>query len=68
MKMNKKAKKIFETKKIKKAPAKRRLSSYFAYMTSFLIAALIIFTMGYVFNHIKNLAIDYDVNMKSYSN
>ena len=68
MKMNKKAKKIFETKKIKKAPAKRRLSSYFAYMTSFLIAAIIIFTMGYVFNHIKNLAIDYDVNIKSYSN
>ena len=47
--------------------AKRRLSSYFAYMTSILIAAIMILTMSYVFNHIKNLAMEYDTNLKSFN-
>lgn len=45
----------------------KKISSYFAYTTSFFIAAIVILTMSYVFNHIKNLALDYDVNLKTYS-
>ena len=63
--MSKKEKAIPE-KNIKNI-AKGRLSSYFAFMTSFLIAAIIIFTMGFVFNHIKNLAMEYEANLKSFN-
>lgn len=63
--MSKKEKAILE-KNIKDI-AKGRLSSYFAFMTSFLIAAIIIFTMGFVFNHIKNLAMEYEANLKSFN-
>ncbi len=44
---------------------KRNLSSYFAYMTSILIATITILIMGYVFNHIKNISIEYNINLKT---
>ena len=67
--MNKKKKSSGKNQNQKRVKnlAKRRLSSYFAYMMSILIAAIMILTMSYVFNHIKNLAMEYDTNLKSFN-
>ncbi len=53
-------------KNSKKQHPRRKLSSYFAYMTSFLIALIILTTMGYVFNHVQNLALEYNKSIKTY--
>ena len=58
---------LSNTKNKKHKPKKRKLSSYFAYMTSFLIAIIIVVTMGYVFNHVQNLALEYNKSIKTYS-
>ena len=63
--MNKEKKK--DTLDSLKYGVKRRLSSYYAIMMSCLIAAIIILTMGFVFNHIKNLSVEYEASLKDYS-
>ncbi len=63
----KKISEILSKMKIFKKHRERSLSSYFAFVTSILIALIILTTMGYVFRHIQNLAIDYNINIKSYS-
>ena len=65
--MSKMNKILSNTKNKKHKPKKRKLSSYFAYMTSFLIAIIIVVTMGYVFNHVQNLALEYNKSIKTYS-
>ena len=50
-----------------KSDGKRRLGTYLALLTGFLIAGIIIITMSYVFNHIKYLAIEYDTKLKAFN-
>ena len=59
--------KIFEKLKKIKPEGKRRLGSYLALMTGFLIAGIIIVTMAYVFNHIKSLAIEYNTRLNTFN-
>ncbi len=63
--MNKEKKK--DTLDSLKYGVKRRLSSYYAIMMSCLIAAIIILTMGFVFNHIKNLSVEYEASLKDFN-
>ncbi len=46
---------------------KKRLGAYLALMTGLLITGIIIITMGYVFNHIKYLAIEYDTRIRTFN-
>lgn len=62
-----KTNKFLEKLKAIKSGGKRRLGTYLAFMTGFLIAGIIIVIMSYVFNHIKYLAIDYDTKLKTFN-
>lgn len=42
-----------------------RLSSYFAFLTSVLIAAIVVLTVGYMLRFVKNIATDYSSNLRS---
>ncbi len=42
-----------------------KISSYFAFLTSILIAVIVILTMGYVLRFVKNISNDYSNNIKS---
>ncbi len=44
-----------------------KISSYFAFLTSVLIAVIVILTMGYVLRFVKNISYDYRNNIKSFN-
>ncbi len=44
-----------------------KISSYFAFLTSVLIAVIVILTMGYVLRFVKNISSDYSGNIKRFN-
>ena len=44
-----------------------KISSYFAFLTSILIAVIVILTMGYVLRFVKNISSDYSSNIKRFN-
>lgn len=44
-----------------------KIGSYFAFLTSVLIAVIVILTMGYVLRFVKNISYDYRNNIKSFN-
>ncbi len=58
IKMDKNNKSVLFKKEVK-------ISSYFAFLTSILIAVIVILTMGYVLRFVKNISSDYSNSIKS---
>jgi len=44
-----------------------KISSYFAFLTSVLIAVIVVLTVGYVLKFVKNISSDYSNNIKSFN-
>ena len=44
-----------------------KISSYFAFLTSILIAAIVILTVGYVLRFVKNISSDYSNNIRNFN-
>ena len=44
-----------------------KISSYFAFLTSILIAGIVILTVGYVLRFVKNISTDYNNNIRNFN-
>ncbi len=65
--MDKTSKAANETKKKSLFKKEVKISSYFAFLISILIAAIVILTVGYVLRFVKNISSDYSNNIRSFN-
>lgn len=59
--------KATESAKPKMVKKEIKISSYFAFLTSILIAGIVILTVGYVLKFVKNISSDYSNNVKDFN-
>ena len=59
--------KATESIKLKLAKKEIKISSYFAFLTSILIAGIVILTVGYVLKFVKNISSDYNSSVRNFN-